>query len=82
MKELDVNIKDISQIISLVRVLSGLHEDFDLKCGHFTVDAKSILGMLSLDLKNPAKLIIYSDDASVVNFIERELEEIEKMGDN
>ena len=82
MKELDVNIKDISQIISLVHVLSGLHGDFDLKCGHFIVDAKSILGMLSLDLRNPTKLIIHSDDAAVVNFVERELEEIERMGNN
>lgn len=30
--------------------------------GRYTVDAKSLLGIYSLNLKEPLKLIIYGDD--------------------
>ena len=34
----------------------------DLQSGRHVVDAKSILGIFSLDLSKPVKLIIHSDD--------------------
>ena len=33
----------------------------DLVSGRYTIDAKSLLGIYSLDLSNPLTLVIYSD---------------------
>ena len=36
--------------------------DMDLRSGRYVVDAKSILGIFSIDLSRPIRLDIYSDD--------------------
>ena len=36
--------------------------DMDLRAGRHVVDAKSILGIFSLDLSKPITLEVYSDD--------------------
>ena len=76
MREITISLNSVSQIISLARVLSGLHEDVDLKCGHFIVDAKSVMGVLSLDFKKPVTLIVHSDNDSIIDFVMQELKEI------
>ena len=36
--------------------------DMDLRSGRYVVDAKSILGIFSIDLSRPIRMDIYSDD--------------------
>ena len=36
--------------------------DMDLRSGRYVVDAKSILGIFSIDLSRPIRLDIYNDD--------------------
>ena len=38
--------------------------DIDLRSGRYVVDAKSILGIFSLDLSKPIVLEIYNDDCT------------------
>ena len=38
--------------------------DIDLKSGRYVVDAKSILGIFSIDLSRPIRMDIYSDDCA------------------
>ena len=35
--------------------------DIDLKCGRYVIDAKSILGILSIDLMNQMKLVFHGE---------------------
>ena len=45
-----------------VNVVSRYPFEMDLRAGRHVVDAKSILGIFSLDLSRPITLDIYSDD--------------------
>ena len=45
-----------------VNIVAGYPFDIDLKAGRHVVDAKSILGIFSLDLSKPITMEIYSDD--------------------
>ena len=38
--------------------------DMDLRSGRYVVDAKSILGIFSIDLSRPIRMDIYSDDCA------------------
>ena len=40
--------------------------DMDLRSGRYVVDAKSILGIFSIDLSRPIRLDIYSDDCDAL----------------
>ena len=45
--------------------------DMDLKSGRYVVDAKSILGIFSIDLSRPIRMDIYSDDCDdLINALE------------
>ena len=35
--------------------------DIDLKCGRYVIDAKSILGILSVDLMNQMKVVFHGE---------------------
>lgn len=45
-----------------VQIVSKYNYDMDLRCGRYVVDAKSILGIFSLDLNSPVVLEIYNDN--------------------
>lgn len=47
---------------NFVSVVNRYPYDIDLKSGRFVVDAKSILGIFSIDLSRPIRMDIYSDD--------------------
>lgn len=40
-----------------------VREFVDLVSDRYTVDAKSLLGIYSLDLSNPLQVVIYGDDS-------------------
>ena len=46
----------------LVNIVGHYPFDMDLRAGRHVVDAKSILGIFSLDLSRPITLEIYSED--------------------
>ena len=43
--------------------------DFDLVSGRYVIDAKSIMGIFSLDLSKPIDLNIHADNAADVDTI-------------
>lgn len=51
-----IHIKEINDVYKLVNVLVGFEGDVDLENGRYKVDGKSILGIFSLDLREPIKL--------------------------
>ena len=62
MKSILVNLSESQQIKNFVSVISKYSFDIDLCSGRYVVDAKSILGIFSLDLSKPIELQIFSDD--------------------
>ena len=61
---LNIQLKEINDVYKLVNILVGFDGDVDLESGRYKVDGKSILGIFSLDLLSPIKLVAYSTDAS------------------
>ena len=64
MNKATVMLGTINDVKSFVTVVSQCDYDVDLISGRYAVDAKSIMGIFSLDLSKPIKLEAHTDDAS------------------
>lgn len=60
---INIKLNTIDDVYKLVNVLVGFDGDVDLESGRYKVDGKSILGIFSLDLRNPIKLTYNGDRA-------------------
>ena len=64
MKSVMIRLSLVENVNKFVNVVSRYPFEMDLRAGRHVVDAKSILGIFSLDLSRPITLDIYSDDCS------------------
>ena len=61
MKTVQISLNSIDKVKSFVNTISQYDYDFDLISGRYVIDAKSIMGIFSLDLSKPIDLSIYTD---------------------
>ena len=61
MKSVMIRLSLVENVNKFVNVVSRYPFEMDLRAGRHVVDAKSILGIFSLDLSRPITLDIYSD---------------------
>ena len=62
MKEVYIKLQTINDVRKLVSVVEKYPFSVDLSEGRYLVDAKSLMGIFSLDLLQPIKLIAEKDD--------------------
>ncbi|MBQ6550730.1 MAG: HPr family phosphocarrier protein [Lachnospiraceae bacterium] len=62
MKTVQISLNSIDKVKSFVNDLSKFDSDFDLVSGRYVIDAKSIMGIFSLDLSKPIDLNIHAED--------------------
>ena len=62
MKSVTLKLSQAEEIKEFVNTVNRYAYEMDLRAGRHVVDAKSILGIFSLDLSRPITLEIYSDD--------------------
>ena len=62
MKTVSISLNSIDKVKSFVNDLTKFDEDFDLVSGRYVIDAKSIMGIFSLDLSRPINLNIHATD--------------------
>ena len=62
MKTVQVSLNSIGKVKSFVNSISQFDFDFDLISGRYVIDAKSIMGIFSLDLSKPIDLAIHSEE--------------------
>ena len=62
MKTVRVCLDSIDKVKGFVNDISRFNTDFDLISGRYVIDAKSILGIFSLDLSKPIELTIHESD--------------------
>lgn len=62
MQSVQVSINTVDKVKSFVNAITKFEYDFDLVSGRFVVDAKSIMGIFSLDLGKPLRLNINTED--------------------
>lgn len=61
MKTVTINLGSIDKVKSFVNDITKFDTDFDLVSGRYVIDAKSIMGIFSLDLSKPIDLNIHSE---------------------
>ena len=61
MKSVTIRLSLVENVNKFVNIVSAFPYEMDLRAGRHVVDAKSILGIFSLDLSKPITLDIYSD---------------------
>ena len=54
--------QQVDQVKDFVNLLSKYPYEMDLISGRYTIDAKSLLGIYSLDLSKPLTLVIYAEE--------------------
>ena len=73
MKTFDLLLSSINDEKDFVNIVSKYDLDVDLTSGRYVVDAKSIMGIFSLDLSKPIKVEVHSDDC------DKFMEELDKF---
>ena len=61
MTEALIKLSTINDVRNFVNTVSKFDTEIDLKSGRYVVDAKSIMGIFSLDLASPIEMTIHSD---------------------
>ena len=61
MIEAKISLNSIDKVKSFVNDISGFNAEFDLVSGRYVIDAKSIMGIFSLDISKPIDLNIHTE---------------------
>ena len=61
-RSVKIRLKSVDDVNEFVALASLNRGDVDLRCERYVVDAKSILGVLSLNLKQELMVDIYAGD--------------------
>ena len=62
MKTVKICLKSIDKVMAFVNDITKFDSDFDLVSGRYVIDAKSIMGIFSLDLSKNIDLNIHAED--------------------
>ena len=72
MKSVTIKLTQAEEVKMFVNTVNRYEYEMDLRAGRHVVDAKSILGIFSLDLSKPISLEIYSEQCEdLLNDIQR-----------
>ena len=61
MKSVKISLNSIDKVKAFVNEVTKFESDLDLVSGRYVIDAKSIMGIFSLDLSKPIDLNIHDD---------------------
>ena len=72
MKTVQISLNSIDKVKSFVNDITKFNNDFDLVSGRYVIDAKSIMGIFSLDISQPIDLNIHAegDDSEIMKALE------------
>jgi len=69
MKTVTISLNSIDKVKSFVNDVTKFDADFDLVSGRYVIDAKSIMGIFSLDLSSPIDLNIHCAEGDDIDEI-------------
>jgi phosphotransferase system HPr-like phosphotransfer protein len=69
MKKTEILIDSIDKVKAFVNEISKFDCDFDLISGRYVIDAKSIMGIFSLDISKPIVLDIHEENEAELDII-------------
>ena len=62
MQKYMIKLDTIDMVKNFVNTAAMCQEDVDLVSGRYTIDAKSIMGIFSIDLSKPIEMIVHGDN--------------------
>lgn len=65
-----LNLNEVVKIQKCVSSASIQNYDIDVISGRYIIDAKSIMGIFSLDLSKPIDILIHADEAEAKDFLD------------
>ena len=66
MKEIKIKLSNVQDIREFVNSVILSDYDIDLMQGRYVIDAKSIMGIFSLDLLSPINLVAHTENADLL----------------
>ena len=66
MTSVEVSLNTIDKVKAFANEICKFDAEFDLVSGRYVIDAKSIMGIFSLDLSKPITLNIHSEDNTAI----------------
>ena len=79
MREIEMSLNSIDKVKNFVSIVSKFGADMDLISGRYIIDAKSIMGIFSLDLSKPIRLRIEEGQENVDDIINALSEYVKEM---
>jgi len=73
MKSIKISLNSIDKVKNFVNIVTAYNGEFDLASDRYVVDAKSIMGIFSLDLSKPLMLNVHDD--SLAEKVSKDLED-------
>ena len=61
MKTVKISLNSIDKVKTFVNEINRFNAEFDLVSGRYVIDAKSIMGIFSLDISKPIDLNIHNE---------------------
>ena len=65
MKTVSISLNSIDKVKAFVNDISKYDFDFDLVSGRYVIDAKTIMGIYSLDLSKPINLNVHAEGSNL-----------------
>lgn len=68
MRQVQICLNTFERVKNFVNLVSKYESNFDISSGRYMIDAKSIMGIFSMDLSKPVTLQIHDDKVDVNDF--------------
>ena len=65
MKTVKISLNSIDKVKSFVNDITKFDVDFDLVSGRYVIDAKSIMGIFSLNISEPVEMRVCGDEDDI-----------------
>lgn len=73
--KITINLNNFNKIKKFNQSVSTFESDIDLVKGRYVIDAKSTIGIFTLDLSMPVDVVIHSDDEEEIKRFNEVMEE-------
>ena len=76
MREFRVVLNEIDKVKAFVNTVNKYPFDVEIRSGRYIIDAKSVMGVFSIDLSKPVKVCVNIDDENAIKKLEKELRKL------
>lgn len=72
---MEIKLNRVEDITKFNKIVCSFESDIDVKRGRYVLDAKSLMGVYTLDLSRPITVSIISSDREEIEKFESEMEQ-------